>query len=251
MADKRNIGGAELLLTVGEQMPDALFHPEHVANALARYDGINDEDMRLAVVATRAGTEALPPAVYVRLLRRYQVDPYPRLERAAQNALVHWIKQWIGRNYPGLSFEDKQEMTQELAITVVKAVLATTGIDWWEIRFVHKLTLAAADHYEKLFDPGLKAARIDINDQPEDFHDGGAFARELESNERLQPWLANILDPEELVLVAPLLIWDLPICSEKARIDAVRLLGIPEGTLREKKAAMIKKVKAALEKEAL
>jgi len=232
-------------------MSEALFHPDFVAKALAQFDGINDETVRLDRIRMCGGTDALPPAVFVRLLRRYRVDPYPKLEKAVQNALYQWIRTWVGRKYSGLSLADRQEMVQELSITVINAVLATTSIDWWEITFVKNLSRAAADHYEKLFDLGLHSARGDINDRPGDFHDDGDSARVLESTELLRPWLATILNREELLLVAPLLIWDIPISSELASIDAVRHLGMPEGTLREKKAALIKKIAAQIKKEAL
>ena len=63
--------------------------------------------------------------------------------------------------------------------------------------------------------------------------------------------LAEILDRHELALVYPLLLSTLPLSSKKAKLDLVRCLGIPEGTLAEKKAAIIRKLKAALEKESL
>lgn len=232
-------------------MADAQYHPAHVDRALARIDAIVDEDGLLAAVGVVHGPDAVPPEVHVRLLRRCRVEANRRLEGAVLRALVKRVGHWVARNYVGLSPADREDMSQELLAHVAKAVARTTGIDWWECRFFFNLRNAAADQYEKMFDEGLRSATADISEQAEYLHDKGALAKKLVEDAVRRARLAEILDPDELALVHPLFLSTLPLSSQKAKLDLVRYLGIPAGTLAEKKAAIIEKLKAALEKESL
>lgn len=232
-------------------MPDALYHPEHVHRALLKVDGIEDEDELLKAVKVSQGQDALPPEVYVRLLRRCRVEENRRLEGTVFDALVKRVSTWAARQYSGLSPADREDLSQEIITRVIEAVAKTTSIDWWEIRFLFNLRCAAADQYERLFDKGLQSATADIGDQAEELDDGGSFAKDMVDQASLYGRLAQILDPEEMKLVYPLLLSTIPISSTKAKEDLVRLLGRPEGTLREKKTAITRKLKAALERESL
>lgn len=232
-------------------MADAQYHPAHVDRALARIDAIDDEDGLLAAVSVIRGPDAVPPEVHVRLLRRCRVEANRKLEGAVLRALVKRVDRWVTRKFAGLSPADREEMSQELLAHVVKAVARTTGIDWWECRFFFNLRKAAASQYEKTYDEGLRSATADIGDQAEELHDEGALAKELVEDAVRHARLVEVLDPDEVVLVHPLFLSTLPISSKKAKLDLVRYLGIPEGTLAEKKATIVKKLKAALEQESL
>ena len=232
-------------------MADAQYHPAHVNRALARIDAIDDEDRLLAAVGVIHGPDALPPGVYVRLLRRCRVEANRKLERAVLRALVTRVDHWVARKFAGLSRADREEMSQELLAHLVKAIARTTGIDWWECRFFFSLRMAAVTQYEKTYDEGLRSATADIGDQAEELHDEGVPARKLVEEAVRHARLVEVLDPDEVALVHPLFLSTLPISSTKAKLDLVRYLGIPEGTLAEKKAAIVRKLKAALEQESL
>jgi hypothetical protein len=230
-------------------MADALYHPAHVHRALTRIDAIEDADALLEACGIARGPCAVPPEVHVRILRRCQIAPNAKLERAALRALISRVRQWVDRQFAGLSPTDRQDMLQSLLAVVVEAVAEKTGIDWWECRFFYNLRKAALGHYEKVFDEALKTATADIGDQAEELHDGGVLARDLVESALRHRRLAAVLDPDELALVHPLFLSTLPIRSGKSTLDLERFLGIPEGTLAEKKAGIIRKLKGALQEE--
>ena len=231
-------------------MAEDLYHPDHVDRELVRLDGMLDEaELFAAIRAT--GPQAVPPEVFVRLLRRCSVEANPALERVVLVALLGRVNRWVGRQYSGVSVADQEDLTQDLMLSVTRAIARQAGIDWWEIRFFFNLKNAAADLYQRLFDEGLKTATADIGDQAEELDDGGRLAKAMVDKEILHARLAEILDKDELELIYPLFLGSVPISSAKATIDLVRLLNIPAGTLREKKTAIKRRLEAALDKEFL
>jgi hypothetical protein len=230
-------------------MPKELFHPEHVHLALARLEAVEDVAALVAAIGIRSGPDEPPPEALVRLLRRCRAEPDRRLETAVLNALVRRVERWVAFQYRSLSREDREEVAQDLLTTVIKAVARTAGIDWWEITFLKNLKRAAADIYESLFDKALRTATADIGDL--ELEDEGRLANDLLQQANVDGRLAKILTPAELALFYPLFMTTIPIAGDAEHHDLVRLLGIPEGTLREKKTLIRRKLEDAFKKEPL
>ncbi len=230
-------------------MPEELFHPEHVHLALARLDAIQDAAALVAAVEIRGGPDEPPPEALVRLLRRCRAEPNRRLEATVLSALVRRVQRWVASQYSGLSREDREEVAQDLLTTVVRAVARTSGIDWWEITFLRNLRRAAADIYDALFDKALRTATADIGDL--ELEDEGRLAEDLLEQANVDGRLARILTPAELALFYPLFMTTIPIAGDPRHHDLVRLLRMPEGTLREKKTLIRRKLEEALKKEPL
>lgn len=230
-------------------MPEELFHPEHVHLALTRLDAIEDAAALVTAVGIRSGPDEPPPEVLVRLLRRCRAEPDRRLEAAVLNALVRRVQRWVAFQYFGLSREDRDEVAQDLLTMVVRGVVRTTSIDWWEITFFKNLKRAAADIYDSLFDEALRSATADIFNL--ELMDEGRLANDLLQQANIDGRLAKILTPEELTLYYPLFMTTIPIAGDPEHHDLVRLLRIPEGTLREKKTLIRRKLEEAFKKEPL
>lgn len=232
-------------------MPDTLFHPPRVARALDIIDKIEDEGELLSLLDDHYRRPALPPEVYVRLLRRCRVEPHKKVEDATLKALIASVTRWVAWQYRGLSYHDKQDMAQGLLLVVTREVAKRTGIDWWEITFQTNLERTAADLYQRLFDLRSDAEKVDIDDHADAVHDGAAVARDTVEEALIQGRVAKVLTADELAVFHPLFMSDIPLRSERAAIDLVRMLGKPEGTLREMKTAIKNKLEAALSKEEL
>lgn len=230
-------------------MPEELFHPEHVHLALARLDAIEDAAALAAAVGIRSGPDEPPPEVLVRLWRRCRAEPDQRLEAAVLNALVRRVQRWVAFQYAGLSQDDREEIAQDLLTIVVRAVARTTSIDWWEISFFKNLRRAAADIYDSLFYKALRTEIADIDDL--ELEDEGRLANDLLQQANVDGRLAKILTPKELALFYPLFMTTIPIAGDPKHQDLVRLLRMPEGTLREKKTLIRRKLEEAFNKEPL
>ncbi len=227
-------------------MTKILFHPRHVAAALDRLDAAEGESVLEALeILDPERPGFVPPEALVRLLRRCRVDPDPRLERAAAAALVRFVQRWVARKYAGLSRESMKDMAQTLLEVVSRQVAAQATIDWWEITFHRNLERAAADAYPSLFDlpPGTDV--VDAATQDQVHHDEGEQASELIANAVRGVIIAKILTPREMEMFWHLFMSPIPLDSEKAAVDLVRILGKPAGTLRGIKTAIKKKLEAA------
>ena len=232
-------------------MTEGLHHPPHVARALDRFDRLVGMDDILASVgcSNRASPSYLPMEVLVRLLRRGQIDPQPKLERAVLASLVRRIDQWVKQNYSGLAQDLRPDMSQELLTRLVREIARRTTIDWWEINIHVKLERAAADFYHDLFVLPPGTTTLDIVGNEDVHNDKGFTAAEILANVQdlgLDGRLAEILTPAEMQVVYPLFLSPVPLCSKKGSVDLVRTLGKKEGTLREMKTRIKEKLTAAL-----
>jgi hypothetical protein len=232
-------------------MPNILTHPKRVASALDQIDDLPDEAGVLALLNDHHRRPALPPEVYVRLLRRCRVAPNRRVEHATLKALIAFVVRWVGWQYRGLSHHDREEMAQGLLLVINREVAKQTGIDWWEITFRTNMERAAADLYPTLYDLRPDAEKVDIDDHADAINDEASVARETVDSVLIDGRIAKILTPDEMAVFYLLFMSEIPIRSDKAPRDLVRMLGRPEGTLREMKTAIKTKLEAALTKEEL
>lgn len=233
-------------------MTKILFHPRHVADALDRLDASEASDVRAALgIVDVEHPGYVPPEALVRLLRRCRVDKDPGLERAAAAALVRFVQRWVARKYAGLSPESRKDMAQTLLTVVSAQVAARATIDWWEITFHRNLERSAADAYPHLFDLPPGTEEVDAATLDQVIHDEGEQASELVANAVRGAIIAEILTPQELEMFWPLFMSPVPLDSEKATVDLVRLLRKPAGTLRGIKTAIKKKLEAAASMETM
>lgn len=232
-------------------MPETLTHPRRVARALDHIDDLSDEGELLALLNDHHRRPALPPEVYVRLLRRCRVDPNRNVEHVTLKALVAAVGRWVGWKYSGLSYHDREDMAQGLLQIVTREVAKRVEIDWWEITFQSNLERAAADLYPGLFDLRPNAEKVAIDDHADAINDEASVARNTVDRVLIDGRIARILTPDEMAVFHPLFMSEIPLRSERAAIDLVRMLGKPEGTLREMKTAIKTKLEAALTKEEL
>lgn len=142
-------------------------------------------------------------------------------------------------------------MAQGLLLVVTREVAKRTGIDWWEISFQTNLERTAADLYPGLFDLRRDAEKVAIDDHADAINDEASVARDTVNKVLIDGRIARILTPDEMAVFHPLFMSEIPLRSERAAIDLVRMLGKPEGTLREIKTAIKTKLEATLSKEEL
>ncbi|MGU3420778.1 hypothetical protein [Methylobacterium sp. D54C] len=218
---------------------------------LDRIDDLDDEDELLALLNDHHRRPALPPEVYVRLLRRCRVDPNRKVEHATVKALVAAVIRWVGWKYRGLCHHDREDMAQSLLQIVTREIAKRVEIDWWEITFQTNLERAAADLYPGLFDLRPDAEKVAIDDHADAINDEASLARDTVDKVLIDGRIAGILTPDEMAVFHPLFMTEIPLRSDRAAIDLVRMLGKPEGTLREMKTAIKTKLEAALTKEEL
>lgn len=228
-------------------MEEDLYHPRHVVAGLARIEGVGHEDLKAALQAGTGSKLRLPDEALVRLIRRSRVNGDEVVERLVCRTLLDRLLWWAWRTYSTLSPEDRKDLACGTMETIIKAIVKTNGIDFWEITFARNRKRAAADVYEQYF---LERSRndheeYDINHHAED--DAGVEAEEIAQVALSEARASRVLSPEEMRYFHPLFLSGIPLRSPRASTDLVRMLGKPEGTLREIKTAIKKKLKNAWE----
>jgi hypothetical protein len=234
-------------------LAEGLYHPAHVSAALDRVDGYSAEgELSGALLITDARSDAhIPSEALVRLLRRCQVEPNRKREDLLISALLRRILNYARRAYSGLTVEDQEDLAQGLVAIIIGEVAKTTAIDFWEITFRVNLARAAADLYQEHIRPKGDELDLDIDDESERIGDDGGVSRGIVESAILKSWTAKFLTPGERKLFYLMFVEGVPIRSSRATSDVVRLTGKAEGTLREIKTNIMRKLLAALREQPL
>jgi len=227
----------------------SLYHPPHVAAALVAVGNMARRDIPAALRQHRPRSSGyIPSEVIVRLLRRARVADDRWLEDILFTELSRRLQAWARHHYQGIRPEDRLDLAHELCLRIVDEIAKNSGIDFWEITFHRLISKAAADIYQARFVPMKFEDQLEGYTEVGDQGDSGAMAENLETKVLLSKQAQTVLTPKEFALFCRMYLTDLPIKADKASTDLVRETGIPEGTLREMKATILRKLTPSKER---
>ena len=225
-------------------MSGSLFHPPHIAAALAAVEDLGPDDLQDALSARLGSASHVPNGAIVRIIRRSRVEADRRIEGIALKVLMDRVWAWAMKTYSSLAPSDADHMAVVLGERVFEEVAGGSAVDYWEITFGRNLRRMAADIYRQLLEAKFHVEHVEFDaDQHED--DAGSEERATVMKAFVTARAERVLDREELKYFAALFISGLPLASKRASMDLVRQLGKPEGTLREIKTRILAKLKAA------
>ncbi|WP_201834959.1 hypothetical protein [Microvirga zambiensis] len=229
-------------------MTKDLYHPSHVAAALDRIADLEVAELRAELQSARTGLgPRLPDEALVRVIRRSRVQGDEATERLAYKALMERLTGWAWKAYSTLSQQDRQDLVASLCEVIVKAVAKTDGIDFWEITFARNRDRAAADIYQQYLSDLYGNVHEEFEAESHGEDDGGDAAIEMAETALIEARAAQVLTREEMRYFHPLFLSEIPLKSPRASTDLVRMLGKPEGTLREIKTTIKNKLQKAWE----
>lgn len=230
-------------------MQEGLYHPPHVVAALDQLDRLSDANKRAAIRVGRLDDGSkLNGDVLVRVLRRSRADGDRLTEQVAWERLYEDLTNWAWRAYSTLSEPDREDLVGGLREVIVAAICKSNRIDFWEITFARNRERAAADQYQAFLAARYGSHHEEFETSAHGHSDEGFEALETVEGMLIQSWASGVLTQEEMRFFQPLFLSDIPLSSPDASIDLVRMLDRPEGTLREIKTKIKKKLKRALER---
>jgi hypothetical protein len=227
----------------------ALYHPERVASALRRLRALGDVDEVIATSRIPYGSEGyVPSEAIVRLVRdraRHNDDgPAATLRRILMERIYARIK----RAYWSLGRDTVQDMAQDSAEALIRALARNTEVDWWEVSFTQQLTRAAADSYQRHKSQYRPLPHEELAEVENKAGDDGLEAGDIHRRAIFTAICRRALTADEAEF-ALLLSDGIPIKSAKATVDLVRLTGKGESTLRNLKTTIVRKLEALIAKE--
>ncbi len=227
-------------------MTGSLFHPPHIAAALAAVDDLGPDDLLGALSARPGSTSHVPNEAVVRIIRRARVEADRKMEGIALKALMDRVWAWATRTYLSLTPSDAEHMAVVLGERVFEKVARESAVDYWEITFERNVKRLAADIYRQSFEAKFRKKHVEFDVAEHGDDDGGTEQRAMVLKAFVTAKAERVLDQEELKYFPALFISGVPLSSKRASVDLVRELGRPEGTLREIKTRIVTKLKAAM-----
>ena len=226
-------------------MTGSLFHPPHIAAALAAVEDLGPDDLGDALSARPSSTSHVPNGAVVRIIRRARVEADRKIEGIALKVLMDRVWAWAMRTYSSLAPLDSEHMAVVLGERVFEEIAGVSAIDYWEITFELNLKRLATDIYRQSLKAKSHGEHVEF-DVAQHGDDGGEEERAVMMRAFVTARAERVLDQEELRYFPALFISGLPLASRRASMDLVRQLGMPEGTLREIKTRIRAKLKATM-----
>lgn len=232
-------------------MAEGLFHPPHVAASLVEIEEFRADELRATLLVRDPRVPGyLWDEVLVRLIRRSRVEDDQETEGLVFEALIERVSTWAWRKFSLLLPLDREQMAIMLGEVVFERIARDNRVDFWEITFNRSMNRAASDIYQKHFADKIGKIHDEFDLKKHEVDDEGDFSNKALEESILQARAAKILDSEEMPFFYPLFLSGVPLSSPRASTDLVRMLGKPEGTLREIKTRIKAKLKAAWKEQA-
>jgi hypothetical protein len=218
------------------------YHPERVAKALQLFDGLAPDAVVVELQRHASAAKSnLPSEALVRLIRRGRLERNRRLEYFALDMLMKRVRRYAASAYQSLNPKDQEDLSSAILERLCLALKATNAIDPWEFDFKTQCQRAAADVYRTYYRRIREHEKL-VRDEPERSDEGLASASAEDRVIAILHARRN-LTASDLEVFMLLYIHGIPIKAEKGEHDLMRMLGKPEGTLRESNTRIMKALK--------
>lgn len=232
-------------------MAGSLIRRDYTLDALDRIEGYtSDQLMRAMAVRDMASPEHIPSEALVRLLRRALAEKNPRMEGQVTAVLLERLARWGWKGWRWIPEHEHRDFIHDLVVEILTDVRKTLRIDYWEVDFHDNLRKRAIDVFrrrKKSFAPVLP----DESSADGTPGDDGKAATALEERSMRIALAKGELTEAELEIYVLSYLDGLPVKFAKAQADIMRITGKKEGTIRNLKTELDRKLKAASKEDLL
>ena len=232
-------------------MAKSLIRRDYTVDALLRIDGYTPEQFAAALTVRDSDKpDHIPSEALVRLLRRGMAERDLRLQEQVGGVLVERLARWGWKGWRWIPENERRDFTHDLAVEILIDVRRTLGIDYWEVDFHDNLSKRAIDVFRRRknsFGPVLPDGR-DADGMP---GDDGKAAKALEDRAMRIALAKGELTDAELEIYVLSYLDGLPIKFAKGETDIMRITGRKEGTIRNLKTELDRKLKNASKEDLL
>jgi hypothetical protein len=232
-------------------MAKSLIRRGYTIDALNRIEGYTPEQFAAALTVRDSDKpDHVPSEALVRLLRRSVAENDRRLREQVGGALVERLARWGWKGWRWIPENERRDFTHDLAVEILTDIRATLGIDYWEVDFHDNLGKRAIDVFrrrKRSFGPVLP----DKGDPEGLPGDDGNAAKALEARSMRIALAKGELTAAELEIYVLFYLDGHPIKFAAGETDIIRITGRKEGTIRNLKTELDRKLKVASMEELL